>query len=191
VTAFAPDKAQLEVGLYEKTSQQRLVATDAQGQELGDNARFHPLTIEPVQEGPIPNAMQVSFGDQIALVGYNLDRRIAAPGETFHLTLYWQALRTVDENYSVFTHLLSESGDRVAQMDSWPQRGNAPTSGWQPGAIIEDSYQLTLPPDASPGVYSIHIGLYLAATQQRLWVLDAGGQPQSDYVALTRVRMGE
>jgi len=191
VTAFAPDKAQLEVGLYEKTSQQRLVATDAQGQELGDNARFHPLTIAPIREGPIPNAMQVSFGDQIALAGYNLDRRMAAPGETFHLTLYWQALRTVNENYSVFTHLLSESGDRVAQMDSWPQRGNAPTSGWQPGAIIEDSYQLTPPPDVSPGVYQMHIGLYLAATQQRLWVLDAGGQPQNDYAALTRVRVGE
>ncbi len=191
VTTFTPDEAQLEVGFYERTSQRRLPATTAEGQALGDNVRFQPLTIVPAQEGLIPNAMQINFGDQIALVGYDLDRRMVAPGETLYLTLYWRALRTMGENYSVFTHLLSESGERAAQMDSWPQRGNAPTSVWQPGAVIRDDYELTLPKNAPLGVYTIQIGLYLAETQHRLWVLDASGQLQTDHVVLTRIRVGK
>ena len=191
VTTFTPDEAQLEIGLYDRISKQRLIATSAQGQILGDNVRFQPLTIVPAQEGSIPNAMLINFGNQIALVGYNLDRRTAAPGESFHLTLYWRALQTMRENYSVFTHLLSEGGERVAQMDSWPQRGAAPTSTWQPDGVVKDDYELTVPQNAPPGVYSIHVGLYLAKTQQRLWVLDAASQPQTDHVVLTRVRVGK
>jgi hypothetical protein len=133
--------------------------------------------------------MHINFGNQIALVGYNIEQRLAKPGETFHLTLYWQALQRMQENYSVFTHLLSENGQRVAQMDSWPQHGNAPTSGWQPNAIVQDDYELDVPRDAPLGAYSIHIGIYLAETQQRLWVLDSVGQPQSDFIILSRVRV--
>ncbi|MBC7233262.1 MAG: hypothetical protein H5T68_08505 [Chloroflexi bacterium] len=188
-TTFTPDEAQLEVGLYHPVSQQRLTATTAEGKTLGDSARFHTLTIQPAQASPIPNPMQINFGNQIALVGYSIDQRLAKPGETFHLTLYWRALQHMQENYSVFTHLLSENGQRVAQMDSWPQHGNAPTSGWQLDAIVKDDYELDVPGDASPGVYSIHIGIYLAETQQRLWVLDGVGQPQSDFVILSRVRV--
>lgn len=188
-TTFTPDTAQLEVGLYERITQRRLIATTAEGQILGDSARFHTVTIMPAETGQIPNPMHINFNNQIALIGYDLDRRVAKPGETFHLTLYWKALQRMHENYSIFTHLLSESGERVAQMDSWPLRGNAPTSGWKPDAIIEDNYELTLPVDVPLGVYCIHIGIYLAETQQRLWVLDCIGQPQSNLVALSRVRV--
>lgn len=189
VTAFTPDEAQLEIGLYEHASQQRLTAQTAQGQVLGDSARFHTLTILPAWEGAIPNPMQINFGDQIALVGYHLDPRAVKPGETLHLTLYWQALQSIRENYSVFIHLLSESGERVAQVDGWPQHGNAPTSSWQPKAVIKDDYELNIPVDGSHGVYSIHVGLYLAETLQRLWVLDNVGQLLTDHVVLTQVRV--
>ena len=191
VTAFAPENAQLEVGLYERTSQRRLIATTDQGLVLGDNVRFHTLRIVPAGDGRVPNAMQIDFDHQIVLVGYDLDKRLAAPGETFHLTLYWRALQPLQKDYSVFTHLLSQEGKRVAQMDGWPQRGDAPTSGWKQNTLMEDSYDLTVPLDAPSGVYGIDVGLYLAQTGQRLSVLDTGGQPQGDHVALVLVRVAK
>ncbi|MEM4724029.1 MAG: DUF2079 domain-containing protein [Candidatus Hadarchaeum sp.] len=189
VTTFTPDTAQLEVGLYERTTQKRLTATTIEGQALGDSARFHTVTILPTETGSIPNPMRINFGNQITLIGYDLDRRLAKPGETLRITLYWQALQSMRENYSVFIHLLSESGERVAQIDSWPQQGNAPTSGWKPNTIIKDDYELTIPADAPLGVYFIHTGLYLAESQQRLWILDHVGQPQSNFIVLSRVRV--
>ncbi len=191
VTTFTPDTAQLEVGLYERTTQTRLPATAAERQLLGDSARFHTITITPAETSPTPNPMRINFDNQIALLGYNLDQRLVEPGETLRVTMYWQGLQSMDKNYSIFVHLLSESGERVAQMDSWPKRGNAPTSAWEPGSIIEDDYELTVPMDAPLGVYSIHTGVYLAETQQRLWVLDRIRQPQSDLIVLSRVRVAK
>ncbi len=190
VTAFAPDHAQLEVGLYQQATGQRLPASSG-GQVVGSSIRFSPYSIVPAREGPVPNAMQVSFDDQIALVGYNLQQRIAAPGESFHLELYWRALKDIDANYSVFTHLLSSDGERIAQMDSWPQSGQSPTSTWDLGTEILDEYELTVPQYAKPGAYRIHVGLYLPETLGRLWVVDASHQPQSDHLALSPVRVTE
>lgn len=189
VTAFTPDVAQIEVGLYERASQHRLAATTAQGQPAGNAVHFQTLAIAPAQAGPIPNGMQVNLSDKISLVGYNLDQRAVKPGETVHLTLYWRALKPMRENYSVFTHLLSEDGKRVAQMDSWPQGGQAPTSTWLVGALIQDEYELAIPPNAALGVYSISAGLYLSQTGSRLSVLDASGQPLSDHLDLTHIRV--
>lgn len=188
-TAYSPDRAKLEVGLYEPQSQQRLQAATTEGRSLGDNARFHQFRIEPSVESPLPNPMQMNFDNQIILAGYDLDSRIVAPGQTIGLTLYWQARQDVSHNYSVFTHLLSEEGERVAQMDSWPQKGQAPTSGWRAGTLVDDRYELAVPADTPPGVYRIHVGLYSSETLQRLRLLDMGGQPYADHVALCPIRV--
>ena len=76
----------------------------------------------------------------------------------------------MEEDYTVFTHLLQPPDEIWAQEDDQPQDGQSPTSTWQPGQIIEDHYQLTLRPEAPPGVYQVEIGLYLSATGDRLMV---------------------
>ena len=127
----------------------------------------------------------------MSLVGYDLDRRLLAPGQSVHLVLYWRGIKPMRENYSVFTYLMSPGGERVAQMDNWPQKGDAPTSTWQPGASVRDEYELTVPVSAPLGVYSIEIGAYLAETGHRLQVLDASGQPQADHLLLSSIRVHE
>jgi hypothetical protein len=134
--------------------------------------------------------MQVSLEGKMALVGYNLQQGIAAPGESFHLELYWRALKDINANYSVFTHLLSSDGERIAQMDSWRQRGESPTSTWQLGTMIAGEYELMVR-KTKPGTYHIHVGLYLPEILRRLWVVDASHQPQSDQLALTPVRVAQ
>ena len=41
------------------------------------------------------------------------------------------------------------------------------TTQWQPGEYIEDSYTLAIPADAPPGPYTLYVGLYDAATNER------------------------
>jgi len=119
-------------------------------------------------------------------VCFYLDRRVVYPGETLHLTLYWQALSPMAEDYTVFTHLLLPPDQVWAQDDQQPHEGQKPTSTWQPGQVIADQHQLALPPEIPPGVYEIEIGLYLAASGDRLRVgrSDAG-------IVLGRVRVSE
>jgi hypothetical protein len=133
--------------------------------------------------------VRFDFGNRIVLIGYDMDRRTASPGETIHLTLYWQALAEMGENYSVFTHVLGEENRIWAQKDGWPQGGNAPTSTWEPDQTVVDGYELTLNPDTPPGVYDVEIGLYLAATGERLRIVGEGGRLLDDRVMLSKVRV--
>jgi hypothetical protein len=188
-TVFAPCTARFEVGLYDFSSGERLAATGPDGQPLGDNVRFHQIAVLSRADSPVPNPVDFDFEGRIALMGYNLDRRTARPGETIHLTLYWQALAEMEEDYTVFTHVLGEEDRIWAQRDSQPQGGAAPTSSWQVGQMTEDHYDLTIKPDTPPDVYDIEVGLYLAATGRRLGVLDEGGRLRDNRVLLSKVRV--
>jgi hypothetical protein len=82
----------------------------------------------------------------------------------------------MEENYTVFTHLLAEKDQLWAQKDSQPQGGRSPTSGWELGQVVEDRYELEVHPQAPPGVYDLEVGMYLAKTGKRLLVRGGGSR---------------
>ncbi len=187
-TAFAPGAARFEVGLYDFATGQRLAVADSDGRPRGDNVRFHRVAVAS-PGGAVPNPVRFNFEDKLALIGYDLDRRVVEPGGTVRLTLYWQALAPMERDYTVFTHVIGADGRRWAQKDSQPRGGSAPTSAWQPGQTVADEYRLVLAPDTPPGVCDVVVGLYLASSGDRLGVLDEGGRLRSDWLLLTRLRV--
>jgi hypothetical protein len=102
------------------------------------------------------NEQMVTFGGAIRLRGYDWQPDEAA----LNLTLYWESVTAVTKNYKTFIHILDENDAIVAQADRQPVNGLAPTSRWQPGDLIRDSYQITLPSDLPPGPYAVRAGLY-------------------------------
>jgi hypothetical protein len=60
----------------------------------------------------------------------------------------------------------------VAQHDAEPQDGKAPTTGWLPNEVIDDSYQLMLPSALAPGTYPVEVGVYDPRGGDRLAVAD-------------------
>lgn len=128
------------------------------------------------------------FGSSIVLVGYTLSPEAEMkPGETLHLTLYWQASERVYERYTAFTHVIDERGDKVGQKDDEPQRGYRPTVLWQPGETIADTLEIPISSTASPGRYRIVTGMYNSVTQQRLAAFAADGTSLGDYVPLAEI----
>jgi hypothetical protein len=106
-------------------------------------------------------AQVVQLGDVIALRGY--DFAVDSDQASLALTLYWESLAATATNYKVFVHVLDAAGQIVAQVDQIPVNGIAPTHRWQPGDLIRDPYQITLPPDLLAGRYSLFAGLYTEA----------------------------
>lgn len=187
-TAYAPDRAVWEVGFFSPSNGQRLPAYGAGGQALGDAVRFGAVDVQP-NAGDVPNPQDIRFEDKVALVGYEMDRRAAAPGDTLHITLYWKALAPVDKDYTVFVHLLGEGADIWGQRDSMPQGGLAPTSAWQAGQIIRDQYEVRVKDESPPLVCTLEVGLYDAATGVRLNVVDADGHVRDNRALLAKVRI--
>jgi hypothetical protein len=120
------------------------------------------------------------LGGAVQLLGYSLDAVTVAPGDTLHLTLYWQGLAPLDKDYTVFTHLLGEhnpatNGPLWTGHDGQPNGGHYPTTAWRPGQIIADVHPLTIPVDAPPGQYRLETGLYLLESMTRLPAADPDG----------------
>lgn len=132
-----------------------------------------PLTVNATQRiftpPPFETAVNATFGDEIALLGYSLN----ATGEPgiYTLTLVWQAALLPAADYTIFVHLLQPDGTCnpcAWQQDSMPQQGHYPTGRWQVGEVVIDSYQIVFPETAPPGVYPLEVGLYLAENGRRL-----------------------
>lgn len=126
-----------------------------------------------------------NFAGQLVLRRATLETPEVARGQAARVVLEWQGLRAMSESYTVFVHLVGPDGVLYAQKDYWPVEGTRLTSSWQPGEIITDPYSVALPADAPTGAYTVHIGLYLLETLERLPVLNAAGEPLDDKIVLS------
>lgn len=109
------------------------------------------------------DVMLTSQGDParpIHFLGYDLPTNSLQAGETLNVTLYWTAERLTIQPYTVFTHLIDNNGNLVAQQDNWPVQGNWPPTCWESGDVIIDDYAIQLPADMPPGRYSLLVGMY-------------------------------
>ncbi len=136
---------------------------------------------------PITHRVDARLGETIRLLGFDLDRTQARPGETLTLTLYWQALGEMAESFKVFNHLVGSDGQLRGQQDGYPAGGTQPTSGWVPNEVIVDRYTLRVADDAPAGTYRLLTGMYRERDLTRLPTFDAGGQPTGDTVPLAEV----
>ncbi len=117
------------------------------------------------------------FAERIALRGYDW----LANEQAIELTLYWESLTAVAENYKVFIHVVDETDAIVAQVDRLPVNGLAPTWRWQPGDLVRDIYQIPLPPELPSGQYQVRVGLYTEASGR---LLRSDASSPADYAIL-------
>ncbi|HTP11004.1 MAG TPA: glycosyltransferase family 39 protein [Anaerolineae bacterium] len=113
-----------------------------------------------MEEPPIQHPMNVILGDAIELAGYNLEQT----SDAIKLTLIWKSLHTIDEDYTVFTHMLDQSGRQIAGEDNQPVNGTYPTSHWMPGEYVSDEYTIPI----TSKEFEIEVGLYDPETGARL-----------------------
>jgi hypothetical protein len=127
--------------------------------------------------------IQAAFAGGIHLIGSEVEQ--VGAGETMAVTLFWQSVEAVDEDYVVFVHLLDEAGQLVANHDGPPAGGRFPTASWRPGMTVPDVHTLTLPPDLTPGTFELRAGLYDPQSGERLALSFLDGQAvEGDSVSL-------
>lgn len=151
-------------------------------------AFYAPPHLTPVAQPTHP--LDATLADTIHLDGYDLT--LNKQGQQFTLTLYWQTTSPLDEDYILALQLVSPiPGDTTQRWtyDSWPGRGNYPTSAWQAGQVIVDRYHFDLPPAQTPTqAWDLHLALYHEESGERLPV-SLNGIPTGDHLVLTRLRL--
>jgi hypothetical protein len=125
----------------------------------------------------VATPVTATFNDEIQLLGYDLPSRRIPAGGRLPLTLYWQALAYVGEDYRIFDNLLDQWQQRWGGYDRRARDGYS-TLLWTPGEVITDAFGVPVDPAAPNGVYTIDIGLYRQTEQGAVSLpITANGQP--------------
>ncbi len=190
----------LRAGLYERVSGRRLSILPGQADGQSGDAimlqQIHVLPGQSPQLASVHNRERYRLGDSIELVSYDieavgLEKNQAPSGRMVVVTLYWRTLASLEEDHTVFLHLVDGAGQLQAQQDGPPLNGRYPTYNWLPYQVIQDKIALGLGPELLPGEYQILIGMYNLATGQRLAVSSANGSVPDNAIPLKPIlRLG-
>jgi hypothetical protein len=140
---------------------------------------IHPTTKLPNS----PNLIH-TLDRNVRLLGYVLKSPSAGESPVLEVKLFWQCLRPMDRDYTVFVHLVDETGTLVAQQDGQPANGTKPTSGCLHEEVVVDTHTLDLPTDLPEGQVSLRVGMYDLRTMRRLPVHGLDGMMVQDFLHL-------
>ncbi len=136
--------------------------------------------------------LDVTWEGQIHLLGYDLNAESYRSGESLQLTLYYEPLVALAENYTAFVHLLGAEQEAVwGQRDSEPCQRCYPTSAWQLGEVVRDQVELTIVAEAAPGMANLQMGFYLWPEMQQLEARDGDGRSLGRTVKLQSLQITE
>jgi hypothetical protein len=177
-----PEQYDLLVGLYHQSPEASLPVENA------DQERISPPSVgkvsvvprEPIEVQPAyPTHYQL--GDNIQLIGYDKSPQLQSH-QPFTVTLYWKAKAPIAKNYKVFVHVLTATNEKITQHDDRPRSGYYPTSAWYTDDIVPDQHTLAMPGLNTDQNLRVVVGMYNAASLERLPVTDTDGHHLQDDV---------
>jgi hypothetical protein len=122
---------------------------------------------------PAATPSDLYYKGQLRLVAWELSSAALQPGQPLAITLYWQAIAPVEDDYTVFNHLFGLDGTVLGAADEAPP---VPTSRWLPGQVVTTTHWIVVDPSQpAPALATLDIGLY-AAQQKAVPATDRQGK---------------
>jgi len=138
-------------------------------------------------ERSLDQRSDATFGGQLRLLGYAVERGEARPSGSVTVTLGWQALGPIDADYAVVTMLLGPDGQPIEQNQRGLGGGGEGTAAWEPGRWVFRTSTLSVRPGTPAGDYTLAVGLY-DSKNRRLLLLD-GAADGTTQLALTTIQV--
>jgi hypothetical protein len=128
------------------------------------------------------------LGEELRLLGYDLPLTSVRAGDTLPLTLYWQPLRTIQNDYAVFAHLDNPLTLETVAQTLNDRPGNISTVELPLSLYVRDPHVLRVPASVEPGLYLLRAGVLNPRTGTALPVSQPDGS-QRTRVSLQSVRV--
>jgi uncharacterized membrane protein len=145
----------LEIGVYTEEDPVGLDVIDMAGAPQGKRAMLGAvrLSVPAVKAGEIdvPNPGRIEMGDGLALLGWDLARFEAQPGDQMLLTLIWSVEAPPEGDYRVRILVTDETGQTLDGGTFPPTNLWHPTTIWLPGQAWRGQMTFRLPIQTQPG----------------------------------------
>ncbi|HUW09314.1 MAG TPA: hypothetical protein VM537_06255, partial [Anaerolineae bacterium] len=135
----------------------------------------------------VENRVNINFGDQIRLVGYELSGEEWRSGEDLYVTMYWEALEDLEEDLWLLFRLVHRKGYDLVSKDGCPSGGRYTTDHWKKGDVIPSVHRLRIPQDADDHPYRLTLSMHPFESEEWLPILNEQGQVTGDIVILTLI----
>jgi hypothetical protein len=134
------------------------------------------LAVDPAMAARVTPTLPAQFENDMVLDAYEIPSARLQRGKALVVILNWHAQSKLQDDFTVFAHLIDAQGNRVAEYDNPPGNGKSPTSQWTPHLTFVDAVVLPLSPELPlGGGYRLEIGMYGSQTLQRVSWRDAAG----------------
>lgn len=159
--------------VYNQATRQYLEAHDQSGRSLGHELTLATFHIDKskakltVGQQTIENRASVNM-NELKLIGFTDLPMPIHKGQVLPLGLYWQAVSKPTRDYVVAVQLLDTTGRVLLEQAAQPAVGTYPTTDWEPGEMLLDWHDLSLPGDLPVGPYQMKIAIRESTSSQNL-----------------------
>jgi hypothetical protein len=105
----------------------------------------------------VSQPLEVEFGSDIRLLGYDIERREVPIGEQVTIAHYFYVAQKPEPSYDPVFHLM---GPRSEDLTHVPVAGTYPVSRWKPGDYVTDRFTYFARPGTPHGDYRLMVGLW-------------------------------
>lgn len=118
----------------------------------------------PQRHLPVQPVTQSVGTEEFQLLGYQLEKGATA-GELY-LRAYWYVSQTPAAELRLRWQLRDKAGRLVAETVAQPYFNALPADTWPPNAVVDDLYQLVLPPQTPAATYQLAVAIEETPTDQ-------------------------
>jgi hypothetical protein len=153
------------------------------------------LVSEVLPSGAQP--LHFSYGDAVAMIGYQVTSPSSPADRTATVTLYWQALQDIPQPthmaqaFQVRFDLITPNDSQIPPVTDHLFGLATLGAVWQAGQVLADRHQVSVPEHLAPGDYRLSIALVHADSGELVPALDmANAWPTGDEIQLeTAIRV--
>jgi mannosyltransferase len=163
VPGTPPGDFGLEVGVYTEEDPVGLDVLDPSGAPQGKRAMLGAVGLSvpavTADQIEVPNPGRSQVGGGLAILGWDLDRAEAQPGDRLLLTLIWSVESKPQDNDGVRILVTDKAGQTLDAGVFPPTNIWHPTTAWMPGQAWRGQTTFRLPIQAQPGEASLGVQL--------------------------------
>jgi hypothetical protein len=151
LTGLPPGDYSLLVTLYDPDTLAPVASTN-----LGTVAI--PPTLQLDRAGPwdVQHRTKANLGGRIKLLGYSVIGAEFEAGDEIPVTLLWQGLDRLQDEYTILLWLEDEAGGQMGEAEA-VLSDRYPTAGWQEGEVVRDWRSFLVPPNVEEGPYHLEM----------------------------------
>lgn len=146
----------------------------SKGLSSEDKEKLAPYILES-EPADLQHKVDINFENKIHLVGYKVDPEIAKPGTDLKITWYWRCDDTLDDGWSLMTHISDDASGKNDNID-WigPLRENRDNkmllgpSRWEKGKVYADEQTWKVADWVKGSEITFYVGIWKGNARLRI-----------------------